>query len=143
MVTETTGFFEGIDHFYINHLPSAILLTLLLLAIGIGLGKYLGPLLRDFFGKGTVNVNIEEERRDGDRHHGEKICIPDNCPDHKAEKERSIRNEAEIKLIWAQFGVLRTELMGKLGNIEDGTQQILLALVEKGQLRARDIKKGG
>lgn len=131
----------GVDSFFSNHLGSAILLSILLLGVGIGIGKLAIPLLKDFFGKGTVNVNIGE--RESQERKGRKMCIPEDCPEHLAEQERSHRNEEEIKLIWAQFGVLRTELVGKLSVIEDGNRQILLALVEKGQLRARDIKKGG
>jgi hypothetical protein len=148
MVTaaETSGLaflFEGIDHFYTTHLPSAIILTILLLGIGVGIGKKLIPLLQEIFGKSQTqfNVNLGEQSE----RTGRKLCIPESCPDHKAEKERSLRNETEIERIWAQFGLLRTELLTKLQNIENGNQEILLALVEAGKIAAKDVrrKRGG
>jgi hypothetical protein len=137
MVTETTGFsllFDGIDHFYANHLPSAIILTILLLGIGVGIGKKAIPFLQDILGKGQVTVNVEHEEG-----RPERLCIPENCPDHKAEQQRSLRNELAIRELWDQYGKLREEIMGKLDKIAQGNQQILLALIDKGRIRARDL----
>ena len=152
MVTETTGLallFEGIDHFYTTHLPSAIILTVLLLGIGVGIGRKLIPILQAVLGRSQVNVNVNEHsEREYSRDGGPKLCIPDNCPDHKAEKERSLRNEkeyealwVETKSLWAQFDVLRKELLTKLDNIEEGNQQILLALIDTGKIRPSDLPR--
>jgi hypothetical protein len=83
-------------------------ITHLLIVIGVlaiviillGAGKGLGSIARRWL----IGGKSDDE---GDR------CIIDpslKCPDHRAEKERSLRNEKEISQLWEKYN----ELMGMM-----------------------------
>lgn len=110
-------------------------------AIGSSMGQFLVPILSRIFGSGggsgKVTVNVDTDPAVARDHSGRpKLCIPEQCPDHKAERERSLRNEEEIKSLWDHQGKLREnqdkirgEILGRLDRLEESNRAILVALL--------------
>ena len=130
----------------------AIIITAAVVIFLVAGGQGLKPLIKAFINRLSgehveVNVIGEGGEMSGKLKESCKGCtlgdIPKNCPFHEAEHERSKRNEDEIKNLWTQQGVLRTEIMGKLDAIERGNRQIILALAKAGRLRPGDFETEG
>jgi hypothetical protein len=130
----------------------AIILTAAAVIFLVAGGQNLKPLIKALINRLSgehveVNVIGEGGEMPGKQKEFCKTCglgdIPKNCPFHEAEHERSKRNEDEIKNLWTQQGVLRTEIMGKLDAIERGNRQIILALAKAGRLRPGDFETDG
>lgn len=112
-----------------------LLVSLLVVSSGKGLGGFVNMLFKRLGGKGAeVTVNVGEEMVNHDDLGGPYCSLinPDKCPDHKAEHERSRKNEANIDKLFAVISDLKKE-------IREGNERVLLALVAGGQIKVTDI----
>lgn len=107
-----------------------LLVVIIILSFGKGVGPLLGSLLKKIFGKGgdtEVNVHVGEtmpEKLITPLVSPVVICDPEKCPAHKAEYERSLRNEDEIKKLWQAHVDLGREIRTKLGSIDSGIADV-------------------
>jgi hypothetical protein len=99
------------------YLIMAILAAFIAACLG---GERLGAFLRAFIpkkGGGDLTVNLESQIGPGGHscpivQAGGLPINPDNCPDCKAEKERSLRNEKHVGELFEKFDDLKDDLNG-------------------------------
>lgn len=111
-----------------NLVVLALLLALLVTSLGKGAGKLLALALKKILGGTEVNISLDAAGKGADKE-CPVLIDPALCPDHKAEKERSLRNETSIVALWEANTALGSEIRGKLDQVQQGTQKILLAMV--------------
>jgi hypothetical protein len=112
-----------------------LLVALLVVSSGKGLGALIGTLFKRLGGKGaevTVNVGEDMAKHDGTDAPHCPFTDPNKCPDHKAEHERSMKNESNIEKLFTAISDVKKE-------IRDGNERVLLALVAGGQIKPTDI----
>jgi hypothetical protein len=130
-----TGVTEAITHATDEHHLILIILVLLcvviLISTGKGLGTLVNALIKKIFGAGKeVTVNINEQGEAVTAKEGVKICkfSPDQCMEHRAEYERSKRNQDDIRSLKTEFGEFKTAFFRKLETIESGVNDIKVSL---------------
>lgn len=112
-----------------------LLVSLLVVSSGKEFGGLVNTLVKRLWGKGSeVTVNVGEDMVNHDDLGGSHYALlnPEKCPDHKAEHERSRKNEANIDKLFAVISDLKKE-------IREGNERVLLALVAGGQIKVTDI----
>lgn len=110
-----------------------LLVALLVVGSGKGLASIIVPFFKKVFGSGTeVNLNLG-----GDVGKKLKECEqcglmvdPSKCPLHSGEHERSLRNESGIKELGAELKGTRTQLFGKLDDMEKVLTEIKVAVAQ-------------
>jgi hypothetical protein len=112
-----------------------LLVALLVVGSGRSLGKFIGPVLKRWFGSGGTEINLNLGDDMTKKHQG-PVCLvdPTKCTAHEAEHERSISNEAKIEKLFTCVSEVKKE-------VRDGNERILLALVASGHIRPQDIPK--
>jgi len=131
-----------VDH---NSLVTVIV-GLLLAFLAIGAGKGLSPFVKPAFKK-MFNLYIDQPEVNPMAPPFEPSKY---CPAYQAEHERSLRNEASIKELWADFMKLSETIKNGLAELQktqtEGISQlhdvqikILLGLVQGGVLDAKTI----
>jgi hypothetical protein len=108
-----------------------LVIAIIALGVGKGLGNILGPLFKKVLGKEGVNINIgggEMGKNEGTKAPSCSFVDPNKCPDHKAEHERSMRNEDGIRELVSDLKATRIQLFGKLDGIEGVLTDIKVAL---------------
>lgn len=130
-----------------------LLLSLFVVATGKGGGKLLVQTLKKFLGMGSEVVsNVGKDRDEGDdmpnkpRPQGPFCRVPDDCPAHLAEHDRSLRNEKEIEGLWENYGQLRTDMTQGfkevMANI-NATKDTILSALAGGRTGYGRSGKGG
>lgn len=111
-----------------------LLVSLLIAAGGKGLGELIGPIIKKLFSKGpevTVNLGGDEVgRKPKECEQCGLIVDPAKCPLHSGEHERSLRNESGIKELGAELKGTRTQLFGKLDDMEKVLTEIKVAVAK-------------
>jgi hypothetical protein len=145
------GSVSGVKDFFME--PDHIILIMLsiLIALTVG-GKNLAEFIKGLIRKsGDVTVNNLPENRNG----VEKCPViaaggvpinPELCTAHKAENERSLRNEKAISKVDENLHATRAALFKKLETIEAGVTEIkvcLAGLTVKTNMNDRDARKRG
>lgn len=110
----------------------AMVIAFIALGGGKGLGSILGPLFKKVLGKGEVNINLGGDmgKNEGTKAPSCLVVDPAKCPDHKAEHERSIRNEDGIRELVTDLKATRGQLFGKLEAIENSVNEINVAVAK-------------
>ena len=96
--------------------------ALIAVAVGKGGGKILLELIKKLFGHGDVNVNVGGGGMGKIPKECEScglVVDPTKCVMHQSEHERSMRNESQIKQIWAEYSKLRDETLAAQTKIKD------------------------
>jgi hypothetical protein len=125
--------------------PDHILIAMVAVVIALVLGgKNLGELLNKLFKKtGDVTVNVPIPNGVVPEKcpviaAGGLMVNPEQCVAHKAEHERSKRNEAAIEALQANLHETRRALFGKLDAIDTNVTEVKVAVaglvVKTGQL---------
>ncbi len=140
-----------------------VIATLFIVIVALGAGKGLGvliSLLLKKLGKGTVTVNVgatDRERMSDDRIamagdrvamasdravlSGHACLIPDNCPKHGEENQRSLQNKNDIAKLEAQHHEDREFFVKELRSIRRGITCITNGLLAKQIIDPRDMPR--
>jgi hypothetical protein len=68
-----------------------------------------------------------------------RIQIPRDCNEHKAERERSIRNEGGIKKLWEKYDEMTKQIGSGIEMLHANQLKLLVGLVQSGVLDARYV----
>jgi len=68
-----------------------------------------------------------------------RIQIPRDCNEHKAERERSIRNEENINKLWAKYDEMTKQIGSGIEMLHANQLKLLVGLVQSGVLDARYV----
>jgi hypothetical protein len=138
-----------------------LLLVILMISIGKGAGLLLVQLAKKFLGKDvvTVNVSAAEDRKAmagdrkamaGDRAEmvldrmvlaGLACAMPENCPKHGEENQRSLQNKQDIEALEAKHHADREMFFKELKGIRKGITCITNGLLAKQIIDPRDLPR--
>ena len=96
--------------------------ALIAVSIGKGGGKLLLDLLKKLVGHESVSINLaggEMAKIPKECESCGLVVDPTKCVMHQSEHERSMRNEAQIKQIWAEYSKLRDETVAAQNKLRD------------------------
>jgi len=68
-----------------------------------------------------------------------RIQIPRDCNEHKAERERSIRNEESIKKLWEKYDEMTRQIGTGIEMLHANQLKLLVGLVQSGVLDAKYV----
>jgi hypothetical protein len=108
-----------------------LVLCLVLVSAGKGLGSLINVLIKKVFGVSTLKLEVDQVKpNDGHGNGPVRECMfsPEQCADHKAEFERSKRNQSDIAKLEIEFAAFKTAFFTKLGVIESGVNDIKVSL---------------
>lgn len=136
-----------------------LLLVILIISIGKGSGMLLLQLLKKLIGKEvTINVGAQDRATmAGDRQAmaqdrvamtadrallaGQASLIPENCPHHSAEHERSLQNQKDIDAMRSESKAFRDMIWKELKATRKGVTCIVNGLLAKQIIDPRDIPR--
>jgi hypothetical protein len=99
-----------------------MLLVIIAISAGRGLGGLIEPIAKKLVGKESVSINVGGGGMSGENKKECETCglivDPSKCTLHASEHERSMRNEKRGEELAADLQKTRTELFGKLDDIE-------------------------
>lgn len=75
----------------------------------------------------------------GPSEHLLRIQIPRDCNEHKAERERSIRNEESIKKLWEKYDEMTKQIGSGIEMLHANQLKLLVGLVQSGVVDARFV----
>lgn len=135
-----------LDEHHLLLIIGILILVVVLVSAGRGVGTLVNGLIKKFFGSHDVTVNLNEDRAPA-AGKGEEVRVckfsPDQCMEHRAEYERSRRNENDIKNLKTEFSEFKTAFFKKLETIEGGVNDIKVTLAgTMASLQAR-LDRGG
>jgi hypothetical protein len=109
------------------HHVAIMLLVFFAMLLVLGSGKGLEKIMGFFKPKGDVVVNVKENHESIPA----SCPFPDGCNAHKAEYERSIRNQADIAKLEREFDEFKGRFFAKLESIETGINEIKIEIVKR------------
>lgn len=71
-----------------------------------------------------------------------RIQIPRDCNEHKAEKERSKRNEESIRKLWEKYDEMTSQIRIGIEMLQANQVKLLVGLVQGGVLDAKYVPDG-
>jgi hypothetical protein len=110
-----------------------MLLVIIAISAGKGLGSVIEPIIKRLAGKEAVNINVGGEMSGKIKKECEQcglIVDPSKCTLHASEHERSLRNEKRGEELATDLKKTRTELFGKLDDIEKVLTEIKVAVAK-------------
>lgn len=110
-----------------------MLLVIIAISAGKGLEGLIEPVVKKLLGKEGVNINVGGGGMSQNRKECETcglIVDPSKCTLHASEHERSMRNEKRGEELAADLKKTRTELFGKLDDIEKVLTEIKVAVAK-------------
>jgi len=78
----------------------------------------------------------------GGSEHTLRIQIPRDCNAHKAEYERSVRNEDSIKKLWEKYDEMTKQIGQGIEMLHANQLKLLVGLVQSGVLDAKYVPDG-
>lgn len=76
---------------------------------------------------------------DNPTEHLVRIQVPRDCNEHKAEKERSKRNEESILKLWAKYDEMTKQISNGIEMLHANQLKLLVGLVQSGVLDAKYV----
>jgi hypothetical protein len=78
----------------------------------------------------------------GPSEHFIRLQVPRDCNEHKAERERSVRNEDSIKKLWEKYDEMTKQIGQGIEMLHANQLKLLVGLVQSGVLDAKYVPDG-